>query len=104
MENIIKTVDVLVVRVYITDASGLSKEIPRYLKETIGVRGLSVFRAISGFGESGTHKASLMDLSMDLPLVIEFFDEKEKVQAALAHLNALVKPEHILFWEAKANG
>ena len=35
--------------------------------------------------------------------VVEFFDEKTKIEAALEHLNAWVKAEHILFWEAKVN-
>ncbi len=74
-----------------------------YLKQEANVRGLSIFRAISGFGESGNHTSSFVDLSLDLPLTVEFFDHKEKVEAALEGLGNMVKPEHIVIWEAKAN-
>lgn len=98
-----KTVDVVMVRIYITESSHLLKSIVNYLKTESCIRGISVFRAISGFGESGVHGASLLDLSLDLPLAIEFFDSKEKVDVALAHLSQTIKPEHIVFWDAKAN-
>ena len=96
-------VNVLFVRVYITESSHLVNSILKYLKEEAQIRGVSVFRAISGFGATGEHSISLVDLSLDLPLAIEFFDTKDKVEPALEHLNQIVKPAHIIFWEAKAN-
>jgi uncharacterized protein len=98
-----KTIPVLVVRVYITESSGLLHKVVDYLKKEAKVRGISVFRAISGFGETGNHMTSLLDLSLDLPLAIEFFDHKEKVELALEALSKMVKPEHIITWEANAN-
>jgi PII-like signaling protein len=98
-----KTVKVLVVRIYITESSHLLSTVVSYLKKEVKIRGMSVFRAISGFGETGNHSASLIDLSLDLPLAIEFFDDENKVQIALEHLNNLIKPEHIISWEANAN-
>ena len=99
-----KTVDVLMVRIYITESSHLLKTIVTYLRQEAKIRGVTVFRAISGFGESGNHTSSLVDLSLDLPLTLEFFDDdKNKIEKALEHLNSLVKPEHIVLWEAKAN-
>jgi PII-like signaling protein len=62
-----------------------------------------VFRAISGYGDSGMHGATFVDLSLDLPLVIEFFDEQEKINLALEALSKIIKPEHIIFWNAKVN-
>lgn len=98
-----KTIDIVVVRIYITESSHLLKKIVHYLKNEAKIRGLSVFRATSGFGETGDHAASLLDLSLDLPLVIEFFDSQNKVEPALDHLNEIIKHEHIIFWTAKAN-
>lgn len=99
-----KTVNVTLVRIYITESSHLLKQIVDYLQQTAKIRGISVFRAISGFGESGDHTSALIDLSLNLPLTIEFFDDdKAKIDAALEHLNTMVKPEHIVMWEAKAN-
>lgn len=100
-----KTLDVLVVRIYITESSHLLNKIVSYLKIEAKIRGVSVFRAISGFGETGDHTASLLDLSFNLPLTIEFFDQKDKVERALEHLhlNETIKPEHIVFWNATVN-
>jgi len=99
-----KTTDVLMVRIYITEYSHLLEKIVDYLKNEAKIRGISVFRAVSGFGESGNHDASFIDLSLNLPLVVEFFDDdKAKINHALDHLNEFVKAEHIVFWEAKAN-
>ena len=98
-----KTVDVVFVRVYITESSHLLNTIIQYLKTEAKVRGISVFRAISGFGDTGNHVASLIDLSLDLPLAVEFFDSKNKIEPALEHLSEIIKHEHIVFWEAKAN-
>ena len=98
-----KTMDVIMVRVYVMESSKLLKDIIKYLKDEANIRGISVFRAISGFGESGDHAASLIDLSLDLPLAIEFFDTKEKIAPALEHLSKTIKHEHIVFWDAKVN-
>lgn len=98
-----KSVPVLMVRIYITESSGLLKNIVNYLKNEAKMRGFSVFRAISGFGETGNHTTSLLDLSLDLPLAIEFFDQQDKVEAALLELGKMVKPEHIVTWQANAN-
>jgi PII-like signaling protein len=102
-KSIMKTVSVLMVRVYIMESSGLLHKIVNYLKKDVSVRGISVFRAISGFGETGNHTTALVDLSLDLPLTLEFFDHKEKIEVALEGLSKMVKPEHIVTWEAKAN-
>jgi uncharacterized protein len=98
-----KTVDVTFVRIYILESSHMLNTIVNYLKKEAKIRGISVFRAISGFGDTGNHTTSLVDLSLDLPLSIEFFDSKDKVETALEHLSEIIKPEHIVFWTAKAN-
>lgn len=98
-----KTVDVVFVRIYITESSHLLNTIVNHLQKEAKIRGISVFRAISGFGDTGNHTASLVDLSLDLPLAIEFFDSKDKVETALEYLSKVVKHEHIVFWDARAN-
>ena len=99
-----KLAKVTMVRIYITESSKLLKPIINYLHNEIKVRGVSVFRAISGYGESGSeHVSSLVDLSLNLPLTIEFFDHPEKAKKALSQLSTMVKPEHVVFWEAEAN-
>ena len=53
-----KKLEVMVVRIYITESSHLLKKITNYLKTEAKIRGISVFRAISGFGETGNHRLS----------------------------------------------
>jgi hypothetical protein len=68
------------------------------------VRGVTVFRGISGFGRSGVvHSTALLDLSLDLPVVIEFFDVPDKVRHILNHLKTLLPPGHVLSWPAQVN-
>jgi len=99
-----KTINVTMVRIYITEASHLLDIIVNYLKKEARIRGISIFRAISGFGDTGNHTASFVDLSLNLPLIVEFFDDnKNKIEQALEHLASIIKPEHIVLWEAKAN-
>ncbi len=91
------------VRIYITESSKLLAPILKHLTQTDKIRGISVFRAIKGIGETGEHSSGLLDMSLDLPLAIEFFDEPHKIETALEYLTTIVKPEHIVYWEAKAN-
>lgn len=98
-----KMIEVVMVRVYIMESSHLLKEILHYLKQEAKIRGVTVFRAISGYGETGDHTSSLIDMSLDLPLVVEFFDGKQQIEPALAHLSTLIKSEHIVCWNVKAN-
>jgi PII-like signaling protein len=98
-----KTSNVIIARVYIRESAKLLNEIVNYLKTDAKIRGVSVFRAVGGYGDTGEHTAFFIDLSLNLPIVIEFFDCKEKIEPALEHLSQKLKPEHIVFWEAKAN-
>lgn len=96
--------DVIVVRIYITEGEKLMKRLLAKLHDAEHVRGVTVFRGIAGFGRSGVmHSSQLLDLSLDLPIVVEFFDEPDKVDAILRHLNDLVPPGHIVSWPAKVN-
>ena len=93
--------DVIYVRVYLTEGEGSMEALLRCLHDEEKVQGVTVFRGISGFGKSGImHSSSLLDMSLDLPLVIEFFDVPEKVNTILEHLRNKVEPGHIVSWPA----
>jgi PII-like signaling protein len=79
----------------------LEKILSSLKKDTI--RGVSVFRAISGCAHGVAHTSAFMDLSLDLPLAVEFFDQEDKVTQALNNLNVFMKPEHMVCWNAQAN-
>jgi uncharacterized protein len=46
----------------------------------------------------------MLRLNIDLPLVIEFFDEPEIAEAAIHLLDDLVPGGHIVSWPAKRHG
>lgn len=95
---------VVMVRVYLTEGEHLMKTLLARLQDEEKVQGVTVFRGISGFGRSGkVHSSSLLDLSLDLPVVIEFFDTPEKVQRILAHLKDALPPGHVVSWPAQVN-
>lgn len=92
---------VTMVRIYLTEGEGSAREIFRYLHDEAGVRGVTLFRGIAGFGKSGRiHSADLLDLSLDLPIVVEFFDEPGKVERIVEDLNEVVEPGHLVRWKA----
>lgn len=102
--------DILMVRIYLSEADHgkrktLMQEILTLLQERHAVQGVTVFRAIAGFGAGGeTHAGDILRLNVDLPLVIEFFDEPQVAQAAIALLDDLVPGGHIVSWPARRYG
>lgn len=100
-KTMMKMIKVKIARIYVMESSHLLETILDYVQNEVKLRGLSVFRAISGFGESGEKSASFMALSMDLPLCIEFFDSPSRIDTAVIHLSTIVKPKHIVVWDAE---
>lgn len=96
--------DVTMVRIYLTEGEKLMKTLLVLLHDREKVRGVTVFRGISGFGRSGVvHSSTLLDLSLDLPVVIEFFDTPDKVRRILNHLKDQLPPGHVVSWSAQVN-
>lgn len=96
--------DVIMVRIYLTETEKTLKELLAKLHDEEKVCGVTVFRGISGFGRSGkVHSTSLLDLSLNLPVVIEFFDEPVKVDRILSHLKDILPVGHVVSWPARIN-
>ena len=56
-----------------------------------GLAGATVVRGIEGYGaKSVIHTTRLLDLSTDLPIVVEIVDRKEKVTAFLETVEEMV--------------
>lgn len=56
-----------------------------------GLAGATVFKGVMGFGaHSRIHSAKILQLSQDLPVMIEIVDAEEKVRAFLPVLEAMV--------------
>jgi len=98
------TEEIIIARVYLHEAKADTQKMLEYLHDECKVRGVTVFRGITGFGNSGKyHSSSLMDMSLDLPVVVEFFDEPEKMLRIIETLNRRIKPGHIVSWRAISN-
>jgi len=96
--------DVTMVRVYLHEGTGKMPELMQYLHDVSKVQGVTVFRGITGFGKSGkVHSSSLIDMSLDLPVVIEFFDEPGRAEIVIDHLGTLLEPGHVVSWSAQVN-
>lgn len=56
-----------------------------------GLAGATVFRGIEGFGASSRlHTTRLLELSSDLPVLIEIVDTEERIQQILPVLDEMV--------------
>ena len=93
--------EVLMVRLYLAEGRDDSRKVFKWLEST-KMRGFTVFRGVAGLGSDGkVHKASLLDLSSELPMVIEFFDTPARIAELMPTLQTLVKPDHIVSWMAQ---
>lgn len=55
-----------------------------------GLAGATVWRGLEGFGASSRIRtAGILDLSSDLPLIVEIVDREDKIEAFLPVLNEL---------------
>jgi PII-like signaling protein len=89
------------VHVYLTEGDKLLDQLMQQLHDIEKVCGVTVFRGITGFGQKGhVHSSSLIDISLDLPLVIEFFDTAEKIGKILDDLKDVIEPGHVVSWPA----
>jgi PII-like signaling protein len=56
-----------------------------------GFAGATVLRGVCGFGANRVyHTQKLLDLSADLPLVIEVIDSEEKINAVMPRIDAMM--------------
>ena len=96
--------NITMVRIYLTEGEGQLKTLIKRLRDWEKLRGVTVFRGITGFGESGViHGAEILDLSLNLPVVVEFFDDPEKIDEIWHHLQEIIKPGHMVRWIAEIN-
>jgi len=92
---------VTVARIYVTEGEHIHEKIFQRLHYEHKVKGVTVYRGITGFGKSGeTHSSTLLDVSFDLPVVVEFFDTEENVKIALDSISDLIRPGHVLTFAA----
>ena len=93
--NMTSNDDGILLRVFIGESDHIGKQ-PLYeavvqkVRE-LGMAGATVLRGTEGFGaHSVVHKAKMLEMSSDLPIIIEIVDSSQKIQLLLPHLNAMV--------------
>lgn len=90
-----------VVRIYVRESEGLLEHVVKFLHDEAQAGGVTVLRAIEGYaGKDEPHTAFLLDLSLDLPLVIEFFEEPTRAEAIIQSLARRFPLPHIVSWPA----
>lgn len=67
-----------------------------------GLAGGTVLRGIAGYGANSViHTANILRLSEDLPIVMEFVDSAEKIQAFLPALHEMLNEGLILLQDVE---
>lgn len=81
------TIPITVARIYSREKEHRLQKLLKTLHDEERVMGATIIRGVQGFGFDGImHDSSLVDLSLDLPLILEFFDTPERVEAILNRL------------------
>jgi len=101
--------DAVLLRIYLAEAA---KWEHRPLYEAVvlrareaGLAGATVLRGSMGYGHSShLHTAKILDLSMNLPLVIEIVDDEAKVTAFLELAGDIVKGALVTLEKVKVMG
>jgi len=92
---------VTIARIYLREGEHLLSKLMKFLHDEERVSGVTVLRGITGFGKDGKiHMSSLIDLSLDLPLIVEFYDEPARVDAVVQKLTQRMKLPHVVLLSA----
>jgi len=96
--------EVTMARIYTLEGHDQLNQALDILRDEEKVLGVTIIRGIAGFGKNReVHTSSLLTLSLELPLIIEFYDEPEKVAKAIHTLKSRVDFKHIISWPAMAH-
>jgi len=91
---------VKVTRVYLSEESPVLNELFDFLHEQ-QIKGATIYRGVKGFSANGkTRETRLLDFHMDLPMVLEFFDEPARVDEILNNFRHKIAAGHVLQWLA----
>ena len=98
--------DRLLLRIFIGESNRFGG-VPLYgaivqLARERGLSGATVLRGIVGFGaNSRIHRASILRLSEDLPIVVEIVDRRERIEPFLVELDPMIQDGMVTLEEVK---
>jgi uncharacterized protein len=93
--------EITIARVYTLEGHDHLNQVLDILREEENICGVTIIRGIVGYGDSGEiHTSSLLNLSLELPLIIEFYDHPDKVYQAIEKLKSRLDLKHIVSWNA----
>jgi PII-like signaling protein len=108
--------DGLLVRIFVGEADRyegvpLYEAIVQCAREK-GLAGATVLRGIEGFGAHNLiHSARVLQMSEDLPMVVEIVDQKTKIEAFLPELDAMIaeglvtlEPVQVILYRVRDQG
>ncbi|MGR8934472.1 MAG: DUF190 domain-containing protein [Gammaproteobacteria bacterium] len=98
--------NITIAHVYMLEGHDHLEKVLTVLHDREKVMGATVIRGIAGYGASeagAVHTSSLLNLSLELPLVVEFYDEPEKVLHVIDILKSKLDLKHIVTWSAEAH-
>ena len=90
---------VTLIRVYTDDSHGHINKMLSQLHERGDVMGATIFRGIAGFGDHGIHQSNLLELTSNLPVVIELFHKAEKSDELMNFIHEQIENAHIISWQ-----
>ncbi len=96
--------EITIARVYTLEGHDHLNQVLDILRNEENILGATVTRGIAGFGVSKEiHTSTLLNLSLELPLIVEFYDETDKVMRAIEKLKTRLELKHIISWPAVAH-
>ncbi|MGD0960806.1 MAG: DUF190 domain-containing protein [Methylomonas sp.] len=98
------TESITIVRIFLREGEHLLAKIIKFLHDEEKVSGVTVLQGSMGFGPDGEIRTSrLIDLSLDLPLIIEFYDRPDRVESVINHLQTHMGLAHVISWPGTAH-
>ncbi len=88
-----RSIDVMVVRVYMSEDDARAAKLEERLLGWGKVSGLTTFRGERGVGPS--------DSATTGPVVVEFFEEPNKAMELIHFLDTIVRAGHVVYWPAR---
>ena len=99
MGSKIKKQVITLIRVYTDDSHGHINTMLEQLQNRKDVCGATIFRGVAGFGIHGVHQSTLLDLSSQLPVVIELFHKSDDSDELIQFIHEQISNAHIISWD-----